>query len=274
MQEPRTILSNAFRGSLDDLREQYERLAALEPEARAHLVTDTNAKVAVVQDAITHPDTQRAKDVLLSYQYTTRFVYDVDPKSKRHFVDVLSRSLWQGHESEIANWNWHSPNKEEFLCAVQTRLPSADFYTQVNLLCNELFGLSLPSAPETSFAEWSKMVSLNEAGWAWRYDNQVKEEKARWFSSQKRVNAIEAQRAEHRVKASRCVDQIRPIFSELNPAKSKLEDLKSKELWLSIHCTSLNKAFDAMQQGVQLKHLLLEEAHGLDKAFKAATRGL
>ena len=93
MQEYRTILSNAFRGSLDDLREQYLRLAALEPEARARLVADTNAEVTAVQDAINHPDTRRAKDVLLSYQYATRFSYDADSKSKRHFVDVLSRSL-------------------------------------------------------------------------------------------------------------------------------------------------------------------------------------
>ena len=274
MQEPRMILSDALRGSLNDLREQYQCLVALDPAARASFVADANSQLVTVNSTISHPDTQRAKDVLLSYQYATRFIYDIDSKSKRHFVDILSQSLWRNHESDIANWIWHTPIEQDFHCAIKTRLPSVDFYTQVNLLCDEVFGISLPSTPETSLAEWSQSARLTEASWAWRYDNQVKEEQARWLSSQKRVNVIETQRAQHRVKASQCIDQISRIFSELNPAKSMLQDLKSKELWLSIRCSSLNQASNAIQRGLQLDHLLLEEANKLERTFKSATQGL
>ena len=273
MHDVGNILNNAFRGSLDDLRDQYLRLAELESQERDHVVAEANAAQAATQDAIAHPETLRAKDVLLAYQYATRFTYDVEHQSTRHFVELLSR-LWRESETEIASWSWRSPSKSEFLRSVKCRLPSADFYTQVNLLCDELFGVPIPSASDDSLHTWSDRARLTEPGWSWRYDNQVKEEQARWFSSQKRIDAIESKRADHRAKAARCIDEIAPIFPELHPAKSRLQELKGQELWLSGHCLAINRAADALAQNVQLKHLLLEEAHEMSAVFKAATRGL
>lgn len=273
MHDVGAILGSAFRGTLDELREQYQRLEALEPQARDRVIADANASLVAVKDAISAPETSKAKDVLLAYQFITRFGYDVDAKSQRHFVDALRR-LWRGQKNEIAHWNWQAPSRDEFFSAVRSRLPSVDFYTQVNLLCDELFGISLPSSTENSLLDWSKRVGLSEAGWGWSYDNQIKEEQGRWFTSQKRIIAIEAKRTEHRAKSAQCTSEIAPIFSDLYPAKSRLEDLKQQELWLSGQCLAMNRAAEALLQGVQLKHLLLEEAHDLGKAFNAATRGL
>lgn len=267
------ILSSAFRGSLDELREQYLHLSGLESQERDRVVAEANSALAATQSKISHSDTLRAKDVLLAYQYATRFVYDVESQSKRHFVEVLAR-LWRGNEADILSWSWQPPSKSEFFRSVQERLPSVDFYTQVNILCDELFGVPMPSASDSSLRDWSDRAKLTEPGWSWRYENQLKEEQARWFSSQKRIGVIEAQWGEHKAKAARCIDEIAPLFAELHPAKSRLQELKGEELWLSGHCFAINRAAEALGQGVQLKHLLLEEAHDMGNVFRAATRGL
>ena len=131
----------------------------------------------------------------------------------------------------------------------------------MNFLCNELFGLPLPSTPETSLDDWAHKAQLVESRWAWQYDNEIAAEQASWFPSKKRLDALRVRRASHAAKAARCVDQIAPIFPELNPAKLRLEEIKSKELWVNIRCLSLNRAAEALHQGLQLKNLLLEEAH-------------
>lgn len=273
MHDVGNILSGAFRSSLDELREQYLHLAGLESQERDRLVVEAYAALLATQEAIDHPETHRAKDVLLTYQYITRFIYDVEPQSTRHFVDVLTR-LWRGNESDISHWRWQPPPRSEFLTSVHERLPNVDFYTQVGLLCDELFGVPMPSASDSSLQGWSGRARLAESGWSWRYENQVKEERSRWFFSKKRIRAIESQWANHRAKAARCIEEIAPIFPEMHLAKSRLQELKGKELWLSGHCLAIKRAAEALDQGVQLRHLLLEEAHDMGNVFKAATRGL
>ena len=93
MQNPRAILSNAIRGSLDDLQANYQYLAAMDPADRDKVLVDVNVELESVRDAINHPETQKAKNVLLFYQYTTRFSYDVDVKSRSHFLDLVTLGL-------------------------------------------------------------------------------------------------------------------------------------------------------------------------------------
>lgn len=273
MHDVRDILSRVFRSSLDDLREQYSYLEELDSFERDRVVAEANHALAAIQSAISHPDTLRAKDILVTYQYVTRFIYDVDPQSKRHFVESLNR-LSRDDDADVSAWNWRSPSKAEFLARVARRILRADFYTQVNLLCDELFGLPIPSASDGSLRDWSARARLTEPDWSWRYENQIREEKARWFSSQKRLSAIESQWADHRAKAAQCMEELASDFPDLPIAKSRLQDLKGKQLWLSGRCTAINRAADALRQGVQLKHLLVEEARGMERIIKAASRGL
>jgi hypothetical protein len=63
------------------------------------------------------------------------------------------------------------------------------------------------------------------------------------------------------------VESLSPLFPGLGEAGAMLERLKSENLSLSVHCDALNRAYEALKQGVQLKHLLLEEGHELGKMF-------
>lgn len=60
MQNPRAILSNAIRGSLDDLQANYQYLAAMDPADRDKVLVDVNVELESVRDAINHPETQKA----------------------------------------------------------------------------------------------------------------------------------------------------------------------------------------------------------------------
>ena len=47
MQNPRAILSNAIRGSLDDLQANYQYLAAMHPADRDKVLVDANVELRV-----------------------------------------------------------------------------------------------------------------------------------------------------------------------------------------------------------------------------------
>ena len=271
MHDPETILRSAFHGSLNDLREQYELLEQLEPSVRSRIVEDANSELFMIENSIADAETEKAKIVLLEYQYITRIEYDIE-KSKRHFIEKIG-CLWKGNENDFSDWSWNLPPKQEFISTIASRLQNVDFYTQTNLLTDQIYGLSFPSVDE-DLLNWSKRVDLDESDWSWRYDNLIKEEQGRWFTSHKRIAEIEAERINHRKKSIQCINEISPIFASIYSAKTRLEELKGRELWLSVRCSAINRAAEALDQGVQLKHLLLEEAHGLDNVFKAVTRGM
>jgi len=71
----------------------------------------------------------------------------------------------------------------------------------------------------------------------------------------------------HRKDIIKCVESLSPLFPGLGEAGAILERLKSKSLSLSVRCDVLNRAYEVLNQGVQLKHLLLEEGHELGKMF-------
>jgi hypothetical protein len=70
------------------------------------------------------------------------------------------------------------------------------------------------------------------------------------------------------------LNEIEPIFLALFPSKEKIETLKIQELKLSVKCNSINRAAEAIVQGVQLKHFLLEEGYEMDRIFRTVTRGI
>lgn len=72
----------------------------------------------------------------------------------------------------------------------------------------------------------------------------------------------------HRKDIIRCVESLSPLFPGLGEAGAMLERLKSESLSLSVYCDALNRVYEALKQGVQLKHLLLEEEHELGKVVR------
>lgn len=273
MHDVANILSSVFRSSIDDLRQHYSWLARLEPKEREIAVARAAEALASTREAIADPSTLLAKDVLLVYQYITRFIYDVETRSKEHFIGSLTR-LGSSDDLDLAAWRWTVPSRAVFLSCVQSRLAGVDFYSQVNLLCDELFGVPVPSATDLSVHSWADRARLLEVHWAWSYENKIRDEKARWFSSQKSISAIQSQWAEHRSKAARCIEEISPIFHEIPSATSRLQDLKAKELQLSVQCSSMERAADALREGLALEHLVLKEAHEMRRVSRAVTKGL
>lgn len=147
------------------------------------------------------------------------------------------------------------------------RLAKNDFYTQVRFLCDQVYGVRLPSVSETSVESWAKNAGLSEDSWAWQYKSLLEKEHSRWFTSKKRMAKIQCMWESHRKDIIKCVESLSPLFPGLGEAGAILERLKSESLSLSVRCDVLNRAYEALNQGVQLKHLLLEEGHELGKMF-------
>lgn len=282
MHDELSLLTGTFRDSLYELRYHYEHLNGLSTTERNRIVSEANELLESTKAAILHEDTTSAKQSLLRFQYFTRLGFDLcgfdargnpEDRSRRYFVEQLS-SLFTKQKPSIEAWRWRTPSLSEFSALVWPNLSGVDFYTQASLLCNQIYGLPIPSKNDITIASWAKRACLTEESWAWRYENQIKDERARWFPSKKRIRAIEHCRELHRAQTMGCLKELEPIFLALAPAMERIETLKSQELKLSVQCNSINRAANAIAQGIQLKHLLLEEGYEMDKIFRAVTRGL
>lgn len=267
------LLRSVFSGSLEDLRQQYAILSAQSAEERERFVACANGHLAKVQQEIAGEQTDSAKRLALKFLFITRVqcksegLDDRGLPSERNYQYLVEQvvGLDKGEKHEIESWQCQRPAEAQFIDTISTRLAKNDFYTQVRFLCDQVYGVRLPSVSETSVESWAKNAGLSEEAWAWQYKSLLEKEHSRWFSSRTRIAEIQCMWESHRKDIIKCLESLSPLCPGLGEAGAMLERLKSESLSLSVHCDALNRAYEALKQGVQLKHLLLEEEHELGK---------
>jgi hypothetical protein len=270
MHDVESILKGAFTQGLADLQQTYWRLIRLDPGARTQIVTAANVALAEVQAIIALPETVQARNVLLQFQFLTRFSFGSG--REREFVEPLGRCC-PSKKYEILRWAQIRPTHSEFTSVALEYLACAGLWNQTQALCNEKHGVKFPLEGE-SFDSWVSRVGIvTQPGKSW-CDTAIARERQRWFTSTKRIAELEQQQLAQDSHEAAYAEQLRPLFPHLSASKLKLEALGVRESDLSIECETLNKVANAISQGVQLKHLLLEEAAELDQFYRAATRGL
>lgn len=276
-----SILNDACLDCLNDLKDYYEYLSSLSIAERDRVVHESNKSLESIWAAILHEDTTKAKKHLLHFQYITLLKYNPGGFSNnRHRDDFIERliSICPDQQRLFKGWLWQAPSLSEFAELVYPNLLKVDFYKQAELLCGINYGggfnLPFPKKADETFNSWSKYSGLLEESWSWEYENQIKEEEAKWFPSKTKIRNIERAWVSHRDKAEACLKDLEPIFPGLFASKERVSTLRYQERKLSIQCSSMNQVLDAIKNGVQLKHLLLEERYAYEKLFRNFARGL
>lgn len=275
MDNTANLLHSVFSSSLEDLRQQYAILSAQSIEERERFVVCVNSKLAKVQQEIEGEQAASAKRLVLKFLFITRVqcksegLGDCGLPSERIYQYLVGQvvGLDRGEKHEVESWQCQRPTEAQFLDVISVRLAKNDFYTQVRFLCDQVYGVRLPSVSETSVESWAKSAGLSEEAWAWQYKSLLEKEHSRWFTSKKRIAEVEWMWQSHRKDIVKCMESLSPLFPGLGKAGAMLERLKLESLSLSVRCDALNRAYEALKQGVQLKHLLLEEGHELGKMF-------
>lgn len=270
-----SILRSAFRDSLEELRDQYTMLSGQSPEERERFVASINDHLGKVRLEIASERTDSAKRLMLKFLFITRVLCKsegVDHRglpSEMNYHNLVARAvrLSEDEKGEIESWRWWRPTETQFMDTLWAQLSKKEFDTQVRFLCDQVYGLRLPSGPETSINSWAKSVGLSEESWAWQYRTLLEKEHSRWFTSSTRIEEIQRLWESHRKDSLKCMESLSPLFPALGEARTRLERLRSEELSLSVRCNALNRAYEALKQGVQLKHLLLEEGHEMGNVF-------
>lgn len=272
MNDLKSIVGGAFRNRLAALTHEYLKMQSMASNDRDSYLSSLMCYADEIQSKIDGSETQRAKLILLKFQYASRIIYSVDEQIISHFCDRLKWEKWE-EGKEILSWRFTPPSESDFLRVMLSWQTRVDFYKQVNELCGTTFGLPLPGVSEP-FDQYTVRAGIAEASWRWRYDNAIEKERKSWFTSKRKLAEIENQRSEHRKKSEECLKYLFKIYSRIRPSAELLQELKRTELNLSTHLDATEDAYHALCEGVPLKNLLIEEGHDLSQTYSEITRGL
>ena len=272
MHDVKAIVRGAFHGLLEGVAEQYRLLEPMTPADREAYVQDLRLREAELKSKTKSAETQDAIRILLRFQYASRIIYRDDDRWRSHYSDSYKWEKWE-EGKEIASWHWSPPTEADFCRVMLSWSTKVDFYTLVNELCSEIFGLPIPGQSET-FEEYLIRANIEEDSWRWRYDGELKKERGRWFTSNRKLAEIEAQRERHRARATQCSAFLGAFFLQIRPSSDLLQEIKRLELTSSSSLHAAERALGALRENVQLKHLLLEEGHQLSGTYSQITRGL
>ena len=288
MYDTKAIIQSAFSSSLSDLSSQYEILASLNSEDRNNYVSVANEYSLETEKMVNSDETKKAIVTLLQFQFLSRFKRKIhgddnwrgaNGHSMSHMVDSFKHvcnmaRTKEGVWEKFNNFVYKTPSLEEFLRISFLGMAGADFYTQVEFVSNDLYGISFPSSSSMQFKDWISSARLSDEQWDWEYRNKIEEWNKRWFKSKSSLIEINKEWSERKENIISFLEEVRPIFSELHDCNQRLNSLKTRQLQSSIGLEAVNKAYAAITEGVKLKHLLLEEGHELAKAWNKIGRGL
>ncbi len=266
------IVLGAFQSRLKDLADEYGEMQMLSHLERDAYVRALQVQADEIELQIEGAGVCNAKSVLLKFQFASRIIYKRQGTGKNHFFDEYKWERWDVTK-QISSWRWTSPSEQEFARVMLSWCEQVDFYTQVDELCSETFGLPIPRESE-SFSEYLQRSCVAEASWEWRYDSAEREERGRWFPSRKKLADIEDQRILQRRNANRCEAFLATIFSRIQPASDTLRSVQRSELSITSRLSAALRVQKALAENVQLKHLLLEEGVTLAGSYEQVTRGL
>ena len=288
MYDAKSIIQSAFSSSLSDLASQYEILASLKPEERANYVAVANEYAQETENLISSENTKRAIKLLIYFQFLSRFKYKIhggdtwrgaNGRAMRHMVDGFSHVCSMAKASDeildaFKGFVYETPSFDKFLKISLDGLHGADFYTQVEFVTNELYGVNFPVNETQDIDGWVASTRLSEENWDWEYKNKIEEWNRRWFKSKSTLVEIKKEWEKRKENLLGYLEDVKPIFSSLHGSNKLLNSLKTRQLQSSIGLEAVNKSYAAIKDGVKLKHLLLEEGHELQKAWNEIGRGL
>lgn len=288
MYDAKSIIQSAFSSSLSDLASQYEILASLKPEERANYVSVANEYSQETETLISSEKTKSAIKLLIYFQFLSRFKYKIhggdnwrgaNGRAMQHMVDGFSHVCSMAKASdEILNtfkgFAYETPNFEKFLEISLQGLHDAYFFTQVEFVTNELYGVKFPVNEAQDINGWVSSARLSEQNWDWEYKNRIAEWNRRWFKSKSTMIEIKKEWVDRKENLLLYLNEIEPIFSSLYVSNKLLKSLKIRQLQSSLGLEAVNKSYAAINDGVKLKHLLLEEGHELQKAWNEIGGGL
>jgi hypothetical protein len=288
MFEARAIIKSAFSSSLGNLASQYEVLTAMTPASREEYYSYANEYFEETEKLINSDKTNSAITLLLQFQYLSRFKHKLlggdnwqgaNGRSMRHMVDCFSHVCIMAKApaevlEQFKKFVYETPSFDQFCKVSFQGLFNVDFYTRVEFVTNELYGIRFPFNEEQEIGGWVASAGLLEENWGWEYENKIDDWNRRWFKSKTSRREIEKEREERRKEVSCFLITASSFYSILNSSNQWLRSLKSRELESSIRVRAINTAYKAIHEGVKLKHLLLEEGHELAKACGEITRGL
>ncbi len=268
------ITARSFVRSSFDLAEQYEFLESLNSSEMDELVKSENEKLRAIRNEINSDLVERSKLVMIIFHYITRFMYNIHFSYERYddgynarvgfinnFKGMCGDKLSSDLLYEFNHFAFNRPLYERFFFILKKGLNTQSFYTQVRFLCEYVGGIRVPKREDVKLEDWLLSERILESEWSWEYEKELKSEENMFFifRSQKKIEKIKDRWNSRRVAVQNFKEEIKEVFPYLCKSNRLLIELKNKELNLSVSNESLNRAYNAIKEGVKLKHLLLED---------------
>jgi len=109
MNELKSIVGGAFRNRLAALTHKYLKMQSMASNDRDSYLNSLMCYADEIQSRIDGSETQRAKLILLKFQYASRIIYSVDEQIISHFCDRLKWEKWE-EGKEILSWRFTPPS--------------------------------------------------------------------------------------------------------------------------------------------------------------------
>ncbi len=278
MDDLKNILISSFSNSAEEMRMQYEYLQDKSQEERETIVNQANRELTSVKNDINSTKTKNNIRVLLKYQYETRFVlvkykYELAPnvfeedQSKRYFIEQILNKPYYSSENPISSFFHEVPDEKTFIELIIQELKQKDFYSTINIVCNDLYGISFPSNRGLGFNNWLECSGLLEESWDWKYKECINKWSNSWFKPNNKIKKAKQLWSIQKERSEDCLQYIQSNFNEIADAEEWLSSLKKSEVRLNVSVSNINKVYSALNEGTKLKHLLLEEGIEAAKVF-------
>lgn len=277
MQDPKKIVGNALLSSIGDLSDSYDTLAVLSEDERKIYIKNLIKINDEISRDIASERTSAAIGILLKYQYLVRYKYRIDEPDcflESSFEHLCRRKSDEDFKLEtFKKFKWNTPSESDFISFIMSVISCCDFYERVGFVTRSSYPASLPSS-NVSYEEWLDHNFISEEHDCRKHSEELEEAKKKLFFRKSTINQVDAKWTEihHKHKAFR--DEMKNTFPTLHSSKKWLEDLKLSELEKGIELREITMAYEALEQGVQKKHLLAENALEAIDSFQKITRGM
>jgi len=284
------ILKSTFYDELSNISKYYVLLERESPDSRKNIVSKANKELSNIKQLIASTHMHNAINQLLEFQYVTRFKLPIRgkyySKSKDYFIDKFDHLLigcsvkynrdryYGGYNSpemvaysKVQSFGLKTPPFDEFLEGILPFVLKSKFCDQADFCCMELYSLPLPCASKMTFDDWIKNSSVLDENWSKEYISQMEIENSRWFKSKKKIQEIQNMLEQQRVSTSACIDYIASCYTSISDAANLMLSIQDKHLKLSVNVSDLNDAYKAINEGINLKYLLLERGIIWDKSL-------
>jgi len=277
MQDPKKIIGNSLLSSIEGLSDCYDTLASMTENDRKLYIQKLIEINEEIKSKIASDKTQNAIRLLIRFQYIVRYKFRIDEPD--YFLESSFEHLCHRkdkHEENLRifkDFKWNAPAESDYIAFVTTIFSKCDFYDRVNFVTHSSHPASLPSS-DMPYEEWLDREFISTQHDKRQYNNELNEANKKLFFKKSAINEVKSKWNEIIRRHEGFRKEIADIFQNLYSSKKWLEDLKLAELEKGIELREITNANKAIEQGVQKKHLLAENALEAIDSYQKITRGM